>query len=274
MTLLKYFLKRWTMPLLGGVLFFSGLLIANDLVQVSRDIFAQGAPIKWLLPIVLTTFPETLALVLPMAAILGGLLGTQQLSEGSEMVASQGLGVGMRSILKAWAVLSLGLIVFASINAHLIVPRMGGSIDRIENQMAEETKTRFLRPGAAPFFPPQNPQTGVWVAPSGEIHLFEVTDTEVHHMVAKDLSWHREGTRDEKASIVLKLQNLKGCYYQKSTESGTRPSSSARASSLEETPASAATSSPARRSSASRSAGAAPPPNAARARSCAWKSAV
>ncbi len=219
LTLLNYFLKRWIFPLLGGVLFFSGLLVANDLVQVSRDIFSQGAPIKWLFPIVLTTFPETLALVLPMAAILGGLIGTQQLSEGSEMVASQGLGVGMRSILKPWALLSLGLILLASINAHLIVPRMGRSLDRMEDAMAEETKTRFLRPGAAPFFPPRNPQTGVWVAPSGEVHLFKVSDSEVQHLVANDLSWHREGAQDEKASIVLKLQDVKGCYYQKGSAS-------------------------------------------------------
>ena len=218
-TLLKYLLKRWTLPLLGGVLFFSGLLIANDMVQLSQEIFSQGAPIEWLLPIILTTFPETLALVLPMAAILGGLLGTQQLSEGSEMVASQGLGVGMRSILKAWALLSLGLILLASLNAHLIVPNMGQSIDKIENRMAEDTKTRFLKPGAAPFFPSQNPESGVWVAPSGEIHLFEVTHAEVQHLVAKDLSWHRQGTQGEKASIILKLQNLKGCYYQKSNGS-------------------------------------------------------
>ena len=200
-------------------MFFSGLLIANDMVQLSQDIFSQGAPIEWLVPIILTTFPETLALVLPMAAILGGLLGTQQLSEGSEMVASQGLGVGIRSILKAWALLSFGLILLASINAHLIVPSMGRSIDRIENQMAEDTKTRFLRPGAAPFFPPKSPQTGLWVAPSGEVHLFDVTNTEVQHLVAKDLSWNREATQGGKPSIIIKLQHLKGCYYQKSSDS-------------------------------------------------------
>jgi len=217
--LLKYLLKRWFFPLLGGVLFFGGLLVANDLVQVSRDIFAQGAPIKWLIPILLTTLPETLALVLPMAAILGGLIGTQQLSEGSEMVASQGLGVGMRLLLKAWAVLAALLVLAASLNAHLLVPAIGGNLDRIENRMAEETKTRFLRPGAPPFFPPQNPQTGVWVAPSGEVHLFEVSDTGVQHLVAKDLVWNREGGDSERAAVILKLQNLKGCFYQKDNQS-------------------------------------------------------
>ncbi|HPS68598.1 MAG TPA: LptF/LptG family permease [Holophaga sp.] len=218
-TLLKYHLKRWLLPLLGSCVFFGGLLIANDLVQISRDIFSQGAPIKWLVPIVVLTLPETLALVLPMAAILGGLLGTQHLSEGSEMVASQGLGVGMRSILKAWALLSLGLVVAASINAHYIVPNVSVRMDRVQDQMTEETKTRFLRPGGPPFFPPRNPQTGIWVSPGGEVHMFEVTDSTVQHLVARDLAWKREETPGKKPSIIMNLMNLKGCYYQKRSDS-------------------------------------------------------
>jgi lipopolysaccharide export LptBFGC system permease protein LptF len=216
---LKYFLKRWGFPLLGGVLFFGGLLVAHDLVQTSRDIFAQGAPVKWLVPIILTSLPETFAMVLPMAAILGGLVGTQQLSEGSEMVASQGLGVGLRSILKPWALLSVGLVLVASVNAHLVVPKVSSTMNAIQSQMIEETKTRFLRPGAAPFFPPQNPETGIWVAPNGQIHLFEVSATDVQHLVAKDLNWQRQDIDIERPSILLNLKDLKGCHYEKSNQS-------------------------------------------------------
>lgn len=218
-TLLKYHLKRWFLPLLGSCVFFGGLLVANDLVQVSRDIFSQGAPIKWLVPLIVLTLPETLALVLPMAAILGGLLGTQQLSEGSEMVASQGLGVGMRALLKAWALLSIGLVLAASVNAHLIVPSVSTRMERVEDQMAEETKTRFLKPGGTPFIPPRNPQTGVWVSPNGEVHLFQVTESDVQHLVAKDLSWQRSEAGGSNPSILLNLINLKGCFYQKHSES-------------------------------------------------------
>ena len=218
-TLLKYHVKRWALPLAGSCVFFGGLLITNDLVQVSKDIFSQGAPLRWLVPIMLTTLPETFALVLPMASILGGLIGTQQLSEGSEMVASQGLGVGMRALLRAWVLLSAGLLLLALVNAHVLVPRIGGSVNRIEDAMTEDTKTRFLKPGGHPFFPPQNPQTAVWVSPAGEVHLLEVSDSDVQHLVAKDFSWQREAEAGGKASISLKLLQLKGCYYQKNNAS-------------------------------------------------------
>ena len=213
---LKYFLRRWGLPLLGGVIFFGGLLVANDLVRISRDIFAQGASIRWLFPIMLSTLPETLSLVLPMAAILGGLIGTQQLSEGSEMVASQGLGVGKRSLIRPWGILSVVLVVLASINAHLIVPKISSGMDEIQAQMMEETKTKFLKPGSEPFFPKNDPGKGIWVAPNGEIHWFEVDDATVQHLVARDLEWQRDDQGPDKSVIRLNLKNLKGCTYQKS----------------------------------------------------------
>jgi lipopolysaccharide export LptBFGC system permease protein LptF len=217
-TLLKYFLKRWTWPLVGGVLFFGGLILAYDMVRTSKEIFALGAPIRWLIPLLLTTVPETLAMVLPMAALLGGLIGTQQLSEGSEMVASQGLGAGLGSLLKPWAFLSLGLVVVATINAHLIVPRVGTTVDQLQQEMIEETKTRFLRPGGAPFFPPKEPQSGVWVAPNGEIHLFEVSEDSVQHLLAKEFNWKKEDRDVDKSAVVLELKDIKVCRYEKASK--------------------------------------------------------
>ena len=185
-TFSKYLLKRWTFPFLGALLFYGGLLVANEMVIVSKDIFSQGAPFRWMVPIILSSLPETLAMVLPMAAILGGLLGTQHLSEGSELVAAQGLGVGFRSILRPWLLMSCGLVVIASINAHLVVPNIYRLQDQLKGQMLEETKTRFLRPGAAPFFPTQDVPTGIWAAPNGEIHIFEVSPDSAQHLVAKE----------------------------------------------------------------------------------------
>ncbi len=218
-TLLRYFLKRWIWPLLGGVVFFGGLMLANNLVKISRDIFAQGASIRWLGPILLTSLPETFAMVLPMAAILGGLIGTQHLSEGSEMVASQGLGSGIGSILKPWVILSVLLVSIAGVNANWIVPKVSSNMEKIENQMVEEAKTRFLKPGGSPYFPPKDPNTGIWVAPNGEVHLFAVTDSDVQHLVAKSLEWRRETDAQNKSYALLNLNDLKGCYYKKNNQS-------------------------------------------------------
>jgi lipopolysaccharide export LptBFGC system permease protein LptF len=211
-----YILKRWLLSMLGSALFFGGLLLANDLVRISRELFSQGASIQWLIPILLTTIPETLTLVLPMSAILGGLMGTQSLAEGSETVASQGLGAGTGVILKPWALLSALIIALGLLNANWVVPKVGGKFREIESRMIEETKVRFLRPGAPPFISPKKPQMGIWVAPEKEIHLFEVTDSEVEHLVARDMIWNQVDDGRGNAQLVLQLFNLRGCRLDRS----------------------------------------------------------
>jgi lipopolysaccharide export system permease protein len=215
-TLLRYFLKRWTWPLLGALVFYGGLLLASDMVRQSKLIFDQGASFQWLIPFLATTLPETLAMVLPMAAVLGGVLGTQALSEGSEMVASQGLGVGMRAILKPWLILSTFLLLLATFNAHMVVPRISTLQTRLEAQMMEETKTRRVRPGAEPWYLNRGPgdDVCVWVAPNNEIHLMESSPAGVQHVIAKSLAWYRDSKSNESPSLILELNDIQGCLVQ------------------------------------------------------------
>jgi lipopolysaccharide export LptBFGC system permease protein LptF len=212
-TILKYLLKNWTFPLLGALLFYGGLLMAYEVVGWSKQIFTIGAPFRWVVPLLLLSMPENLGMVLPMAAVLGGLLGMQHLSEGSEMVAAQGLGVGMRALLKPWAIMAASLLVLASLNAHVIVPWANATQRKAQDQMVVEARTRFLRPGAPPSFPAKAQRDAIWMAPDGQIHLMEASEEAVQHLVARSLTWSPSETGHEGSSINLKLIDLNGCVY-------------------------------------------------------------
>ena len=69
--LTRYVLRRWAQPFLGALLFYGFLLLSWEMINISREIFSEGAPLRWLLPLLLTSMPENLAMVLPMAAVLG-----------------------------------------------------------------------------------------------------------------------------------------------------------------------------------------------------------
>lgn len=211
----RYFLKRWTWPFLGALFFYGGLLLANETVGITKLIFSQGATLRWVVPFLLTTLPETLAMVLPMAAVLGGLMGTQTLVESSEWVASQGLGAGSRALLRPWAFMAVVIILLGSFNAHCLVPLASRVQDRLKVGMAEEVRTRFLRPGAPPWFPPGAPNQAIWMAPDGRIHWLEVKTESVQHLVASHLTWGREDQVGKDASILLRLDDLQGAVVQK-----------------------------------------------------------
>ena len=213
--LTKYFLKRWSLPLFGALLFYGGLLMAFEVVGISKEIFTAGAPFRWVVPLLLLAMPDNMGMVLPMAAVLGGVLGTQQLAEGSELVAAQGLGVGMRALIKPWLILAGILLVLTTLNAHLFVPWANAAQQRTQSQMLEEARTRFLRPGSPPWFPKANPRVGVWMGPDGQVHLMEVTPESVQHLVSTNMAWSHDQQGFEAPRISLKMIDLRGAVVQK-----------------------------------------------------------
>jgi lipopolysaccharide export LptBFGC system permease protein LptF len=184
------------------------------MVTISKEIFSEGAPLRWLVPLLLTSMPENLGLVLPMAAVLGGLLGTQQLMEGSELVAAQGLGAGRRTWTAPWLRMAIWLVLLATLNAHLLVPAAARIQQSVRVRMAEEAKARFLRPGAPPWFPPGAPNSAFWVSPEGQIHIMESTPQGVQHLTAATMTYALEAKPDGSSELQLHLSGLQGALYQ------------------------------------------------------------
>ena len=212
--LTRYILRRWATPFLGALLFYGFLLLSWEMVTISKEIFSEGAPLRWLIPLLLTSMPENLGLVLPMAAVLGGLLGTQQLMEGSELVAAQGLGAGRGTWTRPWLLMALVLVLLATLNAHLLVPVAARLQQTVRVRMAEEAKARFLRPGAPPWFPPTAPNSAFWVSPEGQIHIMESTPRGVQHLTASSMTYALEAKPDGSSELQLHLAGLQGALFQ------------------------------------------------------------
>jgi len=212
----RYVLRRWATPFLGALLFYGFLLLSWEMVTISKEIFSQGAPLRWLLPMLLTSMPENLGLVLPMAAVLGGLIGTQQLMEGSELVAAQGLGAGRRTWTAPWLRMAFWLVLLATLNAHVLVPVAARLQQAVRVRMTEDAKARFLRPGSPPWFPPGAPNSAFWVSPEGQVHTMESTPQGVQHLTATTMTYALEAKPDGSSELQLHLTGLQGALYQTS----------------------------------------------------------
>ncbi len=205
-----YVLRRWAAPLFGALFFYGCLMVAQNMVVFSREIFEQGAPLRWLLPLLATALPEILGLVLPMAAVLGGLMGTQALMEGSELTAAQGLGVGPSSWLRPYALLSSLLVGLALLNAHVVVPASMHLQQTLRERMTQEAKARMLRPGGQPWIPPKGSDSALWADAGGRLHVMEAGPSGVRHVVADEFSYNLGASPDGSWSLHIELKNLKG----------------------------------------------------------------
>lgn len=210
----RYLLARWSLPLLGALLFYGCLLVANELVGISREIFQQGAPLRWLMPLLAATLPEILGMVLPMAAVLGGLLGTQNLMEGSELVAAQGLGITRSGWLRPYGLLAGLILVFATLNAHWGVPASSRLQIHLRERMIQEAKARFLKAGGAPWYPVPSPQTALWADTTGQLHVMEAAPDGIKHIVSSNFSYSLKNNEDNSWDLRVDMRNLGGVVYQ------------------------------------------------------------
>lgn len=215
----RYLLTRWSLPLLGALLFYGCLLMAQEMVGISREIFQQGAPLRWLIPLLMATLPEILGMVLPMAAVLGGLMGTQNLLEGSELVAAQGLGVRRFDWLRPYGLLAGLILVLATVNAHWGVPASSRLQIHLRERMIQEAKARFLKPGGAPWYPAPSPQTALWADPTGQLHVMEATPGGIKHIVSKNFTYSLKNNEDNSWDLRVSMRDLGGVVYQPRTGS-------------------------------------------------------
>ncbi|WP_005032036.1 LptF/LptG family permease [Holophaga foetida] len=209
----RYFLRRWLTPFAGALVFYLGLMLAYELMFISRQLFHMGAPFRWVFPMVALSIPEDLSMVLPMAAVLGGLLGTQHMAEGSELVASNGLGIGMRHLIKPWAFISIGVVVLSLVNSNLLVPKVSKWQAALKSSIQEEARTRWLAPGSAPWNPPGAPQSSIWMSPTGQVHLMEVSPDSVQHLVANHVTRLDTPVQSELSDMGLRLEEVNGVVY-------------------------------------------------------------
>jgi len=206
-----------------GFVFFGGLLMAWEVRSISNIIFEQQASVRNLIPLLLTTIPWNVGLILPMTSVLGGLLGTQHLSESSELVASQGLGCGMLGFLKPWALLSIILVICSIINAHWISPWACRMERQLFYNLAQETALAggyIPKAGEEPKLlkgnvfsdnsgaeqkknSPFSDQTIYWgmSKEDGKLHIMQIGPELVSHLVSDKYSYKIEKVKLESPDI-------------------------------------------------------------------------
>ena len=215
----KYLIRTWIYPLIGAVVFYGALIVTNEAMALSKEVFIQGASIIWLALLLLSSLPELLSIILPIASLLAGLIGTQTLSINSEVVAAQGMGVGYRSWIKSWSIFAALVLSVGLLNSHFITPWSNSQQQTFRDSMSETLKSRVIKPGGQPWSPPNNPNMTIWSDFTGNTHIAEVRRNEVQHMIGQDINYIFSNNYDGSSNASIQLKNLNGALYQPANDS-------------------------------------------------------
>lgn len=200
------------------------MLSAYQVISITKEVISVGASFqRWAVPLMILSMPEIMSIILPMASVLGGLLGTRSLSESSEIVVAQGLGIGIKTLIKPWGILSICLLVLSLVNMHILVPKAYKLQKTIQLKMLEEARIRFLRPGAKPWLIPGSLKNAAWIAPNGHMHFMEISNDKILHLVANNIKLkltdeindNSHFNKFELFNVIIEMNDVKGSILNK-----------------------------------------------------------
>jgi LPS export ABC transporter permease LptF/LPS export ABC transporter permease LptG len=150
--LTRYILREVTSHALIGLGVFTFILFTRDLGHILELIIRNSAPLPAVVKVFFFSLPATLTYTIPMAVLVGILIGFSRLAADSEITAMRASGIGVWSFLRFISIFVLVAWALALFNGTYLVPRsqaaLAGLQDRLKgSQVSFEIQPRVFYEG-------------------------------------------------------------------------------------------------------------------------------
>jgi LPS export ABC transporter permease LptG/LPS export ABC transporter permease LptF len=144
--LTRYILREvWSHAAIGGAI-FTFVLFIRYLPHLLEMIVRNSASLGSVLEIVLLTLPDMLTVTIPMAVLVGILLGLSRLAADSEITAMRASGIGVWSFVRV-----VGMVAVVAWGASMwdslyLAPKAAAAMMRLENSLANAQASYEVQP--------------------------------------------------------------------------------------------------------------------------------
>jgi LPS export ABC transporter permease LptF/LPS export ABC transporter permease LptG len=133
--LTRYILREVTAHALIGIAIFTFVLFTRDLGHILELVVRASAPLPSVVEVFSFTIPLALTYTLPMAVLVGILIGLSRLAADSEITAMRASGMGVWSFLRALSIFVVGAWLLALANGIYIAPRSQAALTHLEDRL-------------------------------------------------------------------------------------------------------------------------------------------
>jgi LPS export ABC transporter permease LptF/LPS export ABC transporter permease LptG len=120
--------------ILGGVL-FTFVLFTSRLRPLLEILVRNSASLSDVLRLVLYFLPEIMIVTIPMAVLVGILLGLSRLAADSEITAMRASGMGALDFVRIVSLISFAALFIGLANSLYIAPRAASALLKLENSL-------------------------------------------------------------------------------------------------------------------------------------------
>ena len=96
----RYIIRELLLPFLIGLVVFTFLLMIPPLADYSEQLISKGVSWTIVVRVLVTLVPQALAITIPIALLIGLLIGFGRLSADRESVALQACGISIYRLLR------------------------------------------------------------------------------------------------------------------------------------------------------------------------------
>lgn len=143
----RYLLKEIAPPFALGLLVYTTTLLINMIFVLSRPLIEKEASTLTIIKILIYLLPDFLAFTIPMATLMGVLVGLSRMSTDSEIIAFRTMGVNNFRILKPVLVFSVIAWLFSSWLIMYMAPEANFRLSKLMTQVYLKRNVSEIKPG-------------------------------------------------------------------------------------------------------------------------------
>ena len=135
--LTRYILKEvLSHALIGGAL-FTFILFMRDLGRILELVVRNSASLTSVFEVFLLTLPNTFTVTIPMAVLVGILLGLGRLAADSEITAMRASGIGVWTFVRIISAVAIFAFAIGLVNSLFLAPKSAQALLNLENSLKE-----------------------------------------------------------------------------------------------------------------------------------------
>ncbi len=129
-----------------GLALFTFVLFMRDLGHILEMVVRDSASLTHVIELVLFTLPNVLTVTIPMAALVGILLGLSRLAADSEITAMRACGMGVFQFVRIIAVMALAAWGVSLLNSLYFAPRATTALLQLEKNIRDSQASFAVQP--------------------------------------------------------------------------------------------------------------------------------
>jgi LPS export ABC transporter permease LptF/LPS export ABC transporter permease LptG len=144
--LTRYILKEVISHALIGMAIFTFVIFMRDLARILEIVVRASAPLPSVAELFFLTLPTAFTVTMPMAVLVGILIGLSRLAADSEVTAMRAIGLGSGTFLKILAVFALAAWALALINNLWVAPKSAAALSDLQDRLKTSQASFEIQP--------------------------------------------------------------------------------------------------------------------------------